>query len=190
MQEPALTRLCIVEVLGAGERVLQRRSQLLAEAADFVDRGRLATSATCTPPEITAEAVSVTDLLGPLMSVIVLPCLGAGPAGRELNRPPIPRVRHARGPARSKDALDDLDVRLNYRTVRALMALVEHPRASRGSRNHGGRVGCTLQRTSYRAIRVGLMRGLVTLAETAVPDGDYSVDEEAFKSNYLSNRRR
>jgi hypothetical protein len=37
-----------------------------------------------------------------------------------------------------------------------------------------------LQRASYRAIRVELMRGLVTLAETAVPNGEYGVNEEAF----------
>jgi AcrR family transcriptional regulator/DNA-binding MarR family transcriptional regulator len=147
-EEPALARLCIVEALGAGERVLDRRSRLLAELADVVDRGRLATSATRHPPEITAEAVvgavfavlhthvlegrkeSATDLLGPLMSVIVLPYLGAGPAGRELNRPPIARAWRARGPARGKDPLDGLNVRLTYRTVRVLMALAEHPGAS------------------------------------------------------------
>ena len=97
-EEPALARLCVIEALGAGERVLERRSRLLAEVADVVDRGRLAASAPRHPPEITAEAVvgaifavlhthllegreqPATDLLGPLMSVIVLPYLGAGPA--------------------------------------------------------------------------------------------------------------
>ena len=147
-EEPALARLCIVEALGAGERVLERRSQVLAELAEVIDRGRLAASATRNPPEITAEAVvgaifavlhthvlegrkeSATDLLGPLMSVIVLPYLGAGPAGRELNRPPVSRARRPRAPARSKDTLDDLTIRLTYRTVRVLMALAEHPGAS------------------------------------------------------------
>jgi len=147
-EEPALARLCVIEALGAGERVLQRRSRLLAEAADVVDRGRLAAGATRNPPAITAEAVvgaifavlhthvlqgrneAATDLLGPLMSVIVLPYLGAGSAGRELNRPPVPRARRTRRPVRSKDALEGLDVRLTYRTVRVLMALAEHPGAS------------------------------------------------------------
>jgi AcrR family transcriptional regulator len=147
-EEPALARLFIVEALGAGERVLDRRSRLLGELADVVDRGRLATSATRHAPEITAEAVigaifavlhkhvlegrkeSATDLLGPLMSVIVLPYLGAGPAGRELNRPPIGQGRRARGPARGNDPLEGLNVRLTYRTVRVLMTLAEHPGAS------------------------------------------------------------
>ena len=48
-EEPALARLWIVEVLGAGEGVLQRRSRLLAEVADVVDRGRLAASARRNP---------------------------------------------------------------------------------------------------------------------------------------------
>ena len=147
-EEPALSRLCFIETLGAGERVLERRSRLLDEAASVVDAGRLATSASRNPPEITAEAVVggifavlhthvlegrkelATDLLGPLMSVIVLPYLGAGSAGRELNRPPAPRARRTRRPARSKDALEGLNIRLTYRTVRALMALAEHPGAS------------------------------------------------------------
>ncbi len=147
-EEPALARLCIVGALGAGERVLERRAQLLAEAADVVDQGRLAASATRHAPEITAEAVvgaifavlhtrilegrkqPATDLLGPLMSVIVLPYLGAGPAGRELNRPPVPRARRTRQAGRDRDPLESLNVRLTYRTVRALMVLAEHPGAS------------------------------------------------------------
>jgi AcrR family transcriptional regulator len=147
-EEPALARLCIVQALGAGEGVLERRSRLLAEVADVVDRGRLAASARRHPPEITAEAVvgaifavlhthvlegreeSATALLGPLMSVIVLPYLGAGPAGRELNRPPAPRTGRVRPPARGTDPLDGLDLRLTYRTARVLTALAEHPGAS------------------------------------------------------------
>jgi AcrR family transcriptional regulator/DNA-binding MarR family transcriptional regulator len=147
-EEPALARLCIVGALGAGERVLERRARLLAEAADVVDRGRLAASATRHAPEITAEAVvgaifavlhtrvlegrkqPATDLLGPLMSVIVLPYLGAGPAGRELNRPPVPRATRTRRAGRDKDPLEGLNMRLTYRTVRVLMVLAEHHGAS------------------------------------------------------------
>jgi AcrR family transcriptional regulator len=148
-EEPALARLCVVEALGAGERVLERRSQVLNELAEVIDRGRLATSATRNPPEITAEGVvgaifavlhtrvleggkeSLTDLLGPLMSMIVLPYLGAKAASRELSRPaPIPRDRRSRGPARSKDPPEGLNTRLTYRTVRVLMAIAEHPGAS------------------------------------------------------------
>jgi AcrR family transcriptional regulator len=37
--EPALARLCLVESLGAGPRVLGRRAELLEELAEVVDRG-------------------------------------------------------------------------------------------------------------------------------------------------------
>src|SRR5262249_22140037 len=36
--EPGLTRLCVVEALGAGERVLERRAQLFEELARAIDR--------------------------------------------------------------------------------------------------------------------------------------------------------
>jgi DNA-binding MarR family transcriptional regulator len=64
------------------------------------------------------------------MSVIVLPYLGAGSAGRELNRPPVPRARRTRRAARDKDPLEDVTVRLTYRTVQALTVLAKHPGAS------------------------------------------------------------
>jgi AcrR family transcriptional regulator len=147
-EEPALARLCIVEALGAGDRVLRRRSEVLAELAEVIDEGRLVASATHNRPGITAEAVvgaiftvlhthlveggkePLTDLVGPLMSVIVLPYLGAGAAGRELNRPPVPRARRAPRLANTKDARGGVNMRLTYRTVRVMMALAERPGAS------------------------------------------------------------
>ena len=147
--EPALAKLCVVEALGAGQRVLERRSRVLDELAEVIDRGRLATNASREPSDLTAEGVlgavfavlharlleggnaSLTDLLGPLMSMIVLPYLGANAASRELSRPaPIPPFRRPREPARSKDPLDGLDIRLTYRTVRVLMAIADYPGAS------------------------------------------------------------
>lgn len=149
-EEPGLAKLCIVEALGAGERVLDRRAKVLDELAEVIDRGRSATNATREPPEVTAEGVvgaifavlhtrvlehdkqRLTDLLGSLMSMIVLPYLGARAAGRELSRPPleIPNETRARTPARHKDPLEGLNMRLTYRTVRVLMVIAEHPGAS------------------------------------------------------------
>jgi AcrR family transcriptional regulator len=149
-EEPGLAKLCIVEALGAGERVLDRRAKVLDELAEVIDRGRSATNATREPPEVTAEGVvgaifavlhtrvlehdkqRLTDLLGSLMSMIVLPYLGARAAGRELSRPPleIPNEARARTPARHKDPLEGLNMRLTYRTVRVLMVIAEHPGAS------------------------------------------------------------
>jgi AcrR family transcriptional regulator/DNA-binding MarR family transcriptional regulator len=150
-EEPGLAKLCIVEALGAGERVLDRRAKVLDELAEVIDRGRAATSATREPPEVTAEGVvgaifavlhtrvleqgkePLTDLLGSLMSMIVLPYLGARAAGRELSRPPldIPRGEgRSRTSMRHKDPLEGLNMRLTYRTVRVLMVIAEHPGAS------------------------------------------------------------
>jgi len=149
-EEPGLAKLCIVEALGAGERVLDRRAKVLDELAEVIDRGRSITNATREPPEVTAEGVvgaifavlhtrvlehdkeRLTDLLGSLMSMIVLPYLGARAAGRELSRPPleIPNETRARTPARHKDPLEGLNMRLTYRTVRVLMVIAEHPGAS------------------------------------------------------------
>ncbi len=149
-EEPGLAKLCIVEALGAGERVLDRRAQVLDELAVVIDRGREATNATREPPEVTAEGVvgaifavlhtrvleqgaePLTELLNSLMSMIVLPYLGARAAGRELSRPSleIPVDPRPQAPARHKDPLEGLNMRLTYRTVRVLMVIAEHPGAS------------------------------------------------------------
>jgi AcrR family transcriptional regulator len=148
-EEPALTRLVVVEALAAGERVLERRAEAFAALAEVIDRGREEPGA-LDPPEVTAEGVvgavfavlharvlesgetPLLRLLGPLMSMIVLPYLGAEAAQRELARPE-PELAHRRGrrrPARRGDPLDGLKMRLTYRTVRVLMVIAEQPGAS------------------------------------------------------------
>jgi AcrR family transcriptional regulator len=149
-EEPGLAELCVVEALAAGENVLERRAQVLDELAQVIDQGRLSTTATREPPQVTAEGIvgvvfavlhtrlleegrqPLTDLLGSLMSIIVLPYLGATAASRELSRPApeIPSGKRSRGPARSRDPLEGLNMRLTYRTVRVLMVIAEHPGAS------------------------------------------------------------
>ena len=148
--EPGLAKLCVVEALAAGDRVLERRAQALDELAAVIDQGRFLTNATREPPEVTAEGIvggafavihtrlleggkePLTNLLGSLMSMIVLPYLGARAASRELSRPAIevPRDKRPRGLTRSKDPLEGLNMRLTYRTVRVLMVIAEQPGAS------------------------------------------------------------
>jgi AcrR family transcriptional regulator len=148
-EEPALARLVIVEALAAGERVLERRAEAFAALAGAVDRAR-AEPAALDPPEVTSEGVvgavfavlhsrvleageaPLLELLGPLMSMIVLPYLGAGAAEAELRRPsPEPvRAPARRRRARRGDPLDGLKMRLTYRTVRVLMVVAEAPGAS------------------------------------------------------------
>jgi hypothetical protein len=74
----------------------------------------------------------LTDLHAPLMSMIVLPYLGAQAARSELSRPPLD-VRRERRPSvvtRATDPLEGLNMRLTYRTVRVLTVISEHPGAS------------------------------------------------------------
>ena len=149
-EEPGLARLCVVEALGAGTRVLESRAKVLDELAEIVDRGRSVGNAAREPPEVTAEGVvgavfavvhtrllesgkePLSTLLAPLMSMIVLPYLGARAASKELARPaPRPR-RAARPPGRSasRDPLEGLEMRLTYRTVRVLVVVGGRPGAS------------------------------------------------------------
>ncbi len=149
-EEPSLARLCVVDALGAGARVQERRARVLEALAEVVDRGRSATSATREPPQVTADGVvgavfavlhkrlleggrePLADLLGQLMSVIVLPYLGARAASGELGRPALEVRRRRSSPRRapSRGPLEGLDVRLTYRTMRALTAIAERPGAS------------------------------------------------------------
>jgi AcrR family transcriptional regulator len=146
--EPGLARLCLVEVLAASDRVRARRTEVLAELARVIDRGRLASSPSHEPSEMMAEGIvgaivtvlhnrllernekPLIELLGPLMSIIVLPYHGPSAAKRELGRPtpPVTRGRVTHVPAH--DPLQGLKMRLTYRTVRVLMVIAEHPGAS------------------------------------------------------------
>ncbi|HWX44999.1 MAG TPA: TetR/AcrR family transcriptional regulator [Solirubrobacteraceae bacterium] len=153
-EEPGLARICIVEALGAGPRVLKRRTQILARLKKVIDQGRSSPGArvaraTEESPDVTAEGVigavfavlhtrvlargrePFGSLLGPLMSMIVLPYLGARAASAELTRKPPPPLKRKRPPRRSvKDPLEGLDMRLTYRTVRVLTFIGENPGAS------------------------------------------------------------
>ncbi len=155
--EPGLARLCIVEALAAGPRVLARRGEILKQLERIVDGGRKApgakgvksSRARSEPADITAEGIvgavfavlhtrllaggrkPLTELVGPLMSMIVLPYLGARIASNELTRPApkLPKPSKAAPPIR-RDPLEGLDMRLTYRTVRVLTVISEHPGAS------------------------------------------------------------
>jgi AcrR family transcriptional regulator len=74
----------------------------------------------------------LTDLLGELMGMIVLPYLGPAAAHREQIRPAPVAIQSApRGPAGvARVPLDDLPIRLTYRTVRVLEGVAERPGAS------------------------------------------------------------
>jgi AcrR family transcriptional regulator len=147
-EEPGPARLCLIEALGGGARILSFRTELMNKIAHALDAGRSEPAALRNPPAITAEAVTggvfailhnklcekrrepVVDLLGPLMSMITLPYLGTRAAGQELDKPSsgLARVNgHASSPESDPARLN---VRLTYRTARALMAIAARPGAS------------------------------------------------------------
>jgi AcrR family transcriptional regulator len=109
--EPALRRLVFVEALGAGPRVLARRTEILVVLQGAFDQGRVGAKAGWGLPVLTAEGVAgaafgvihtrllerrpepLSGLLNELMAMIVLPYRGQAAASRELSRPaPDPMV--------------------------------------------------------------------------------------------------
>jgi AcrR family transcriptional regulator len=152
--EPALARVCVVQALRGGPGVQNRRGEILARLAAVVDEGRKEGNAHArgsTP--LTAEGVvgaafmivharllrrerrPLTDLLGELTGMIVLPYLGGAAARREQTRA-MPAVRRGVTRASTKpapvvaDPLGGVSMRLTYRTVRVLEGVAAHPGAS------------------------------------------------------------
>ncbi len=147
-EEPVIARLLIVESLSAGEKTLRRRNGVLAQLATALDEGRGQSASAAYLPPLTAEGLvggafsliytnivcaddrPLLELANQLMSMIVLPYLGAAAARKELERP-IERQAEERHDARMlADPFKDAGMRLTYRTVRVLMAVAEHPNAS------------------------------------------------------------
>jgi AcrR family transcriptional regulator len=140
--EPELRSICIVEALAAGPRVLEHRARILGTLIAVVDEGRM--QARKDPPPLAAEGVvgavlaivharalrstPLSPLLGELMGTIVLPYLGPSAAERERERPAPKRPTHP--PRRIGDALEGLDMRLTYRTLRVLAVIAQAPGAS------------------------------------------------------------
>ncbi len=137
--QPAMGRLLVVEVLGAGPRALEHRARVLARVTDAVDLGRVEAKPGKEPAPLVAEGVvgavfsvihtrmldertaPLLGLTGPLMGMIVLPYLGAAAAQKEVARPAPKRDTATRRAV--EDPLRDLEMRLTYRTVRVLMAI-------------------------------------------------------------------
>jgi AcrR family transcriptional regulator len=148
-ERPEFAWLCLVAPFGAGDAVLRLRAEAVAELAQAIDNAR-ALSHDRRPPLLTAEGVvggvfavlhrcvieqrkePLISLLGPLMSIIVLPYMGSQAAARELRRsgPRIETKQQPRRPARDVDPVQGLNMRLTYRTMRVLVAIAERPGAS------------------------------------------------------------
>jgi AcrR family transcriptional regulator/DNA-binding MarR family transcriptional regulator len=143
--EPGLGRLVVVDALGAGPVALERRRRVVEILIGAVDRGRREPGVAAGLTRLTAEGVvgavlavlharlsepgsrPMIGLLGPLMGMIVLPYQGRRVAVRETSRR-APRRRPV-APVVA-DPLQDLEMRLTYRTVRVLAAIASAPGAS------------------------------------------------------------
>lgn len=187
-EEPFLGRVLVVHSMSGGEPMLRRRALLFGEIARELDRGApKGPAGRHRPPLVIAEGVvgavlavvqnrllagsspagegeeraGAMDLFGSLVSIIVLPYLGAGVARRELARP-APRAglgllaaQLAGGP-RAYPA----GVRLTYRTTRVLGAIGDYPGAS--NREIADRAGIVDQGQVSKLLGRLQARGLIT----------------------------
>ena len=147
-REPVLARVCVVQAMSGSPGVLARREEVLGRLVAVVDEGRRSSRATrCTA--LTAEGLvgaafgivyarllkgqrqPLTELLGELMGMIVLPYLGPAAARREQDAP-VPRAVTPRSAQRAvwpkravSDPLESVPMRLTYRTSRVLESVAE-----------------------------------------------------------------
>lgn len=150
-EQPQLGRMLIRESLsGSNPRVLERREQIVAEMERAVDGGHRQACTSSTATYLTSEGIvgavlailysrlslrepgRILDLTNELMSMIVLPYLGNAAAQKELSQP-VPAASKASersSAALPFDPFKARGMRLTYRTVRALLAIAEHPHSS------------------------------------------------------------
>lgn len=191
-EQPLFAQLCIVHAAGGGPRVLELRSQTIARLCEVVDRGRAEVSGSRVPGPVVAEGVvgaviavlytrllgerpgseetisadeelRLIELHGELMSLIVLPYLGASTARKELDRPPPPARAAKKPPAplpATRPEPEPQGARLTYRTVRVLRAIAELPAGSnrevaeRAGIVDQGQISKILTRLEYQGLLV------------------------------------
>jgi AcrR family transcriptional regulator/DNA-binding MarR family transcriptional regulator len=151
---PGVARMCVVETLRGGPRVLERRRELVAALVAAVDQGRahakpgdapLPLSAegavggalaviharlhtASSPPAFAAEPQSLAELANPLTAMIVHPYLGSAVARRELERPTSkPAAATAKSAAYP---FQGVSIRFTYRTARVLATIASQPGAN------------------------------------------------------------
>jgi AcrR family transcriptional regulator len=152
-REPALARVCVVQALSSGPRVLERREAILARLAGVLDEGRTESQRGGDCTALTAEGLvgaafgivharllrserkPLLGLVGELMAMIVLPYLGPAAARREqaMPAPQVPAPVQSGLLAQAvpfEDPLQGLQMRWTYRTARVLQGISELPGAS------------------------------------------------------------
>lgn len=148
-EDPGLARLCLTESLKASPPVVELRQSSLQALTIAIEQGRKETKSTLGPPPLTAESTvggvlsvmharllahdprPLSELLNPLMSMIVHPYLGPAAARKELDRhtPTIEKPK-PRPTADSDGPFKDLPIRITFRTATVLGAVAAQPGAS------------------------------------------------------------
>lgn len=179
-EEPELARVCVVQAPAVSPALLARRTEILHTLIAVIEGGRGLGRGGLEPSPLTGEGIigavlsviharllepssaPLRELLGSLMSMIVLPYLGAGAAQRELIRPVPPAPPGEARPRSTPDPLGDLDLRLTYRTLRVLGVIDEQPGIS--NREVADRAGVTdqgqISRLLGRLEGVGLLENI------------------------------
>ncbi len=183
-ENPPVASLVIVQALGAGPRMLERRAEILSALTSVIERGRAESGRRAEAPPLTGEGVvgavvsvvharlvensgaPLLGLLNSLMSVIVAPYLGHAVAARELRRA-NPIAPHA---PRAENPLSGLKMRLTYRTVRVLAVIAEQPGAS--NREVAGGAGVSDQGQISKLLTRLESLGLVENTSPGQPSGE------------------
>jgi AcrR family transcriptional regulator len=157
-EEPGLGSLLVVDALKAGPRVQERRAEVLERLAAALQREGTCAGSERELPPLTGEGVvgavlgvvhtrllgkqpgRMSELLNPLMAMIVLSYMGAAVAQRELRAAPqtapVSGIGTGTGGAPpsssvpARDVLDGLSMRLTYRTLCVLGAIAKNHGAS------------------------------------------------------------
>jgi AcrR family transcriptional regulator len=151
-REPALARVCVVQALSSGQRVLERRERILTRLAGVLDEGRSESQRGGDCTALTAEGLvgaafgivharllrgeheALLGLVGELMGLIVLPYMGPAAARREqaMSAPKAPAPAQSGPLVRSapEDPLQGLQMRWTYRTARVMQGISELSGAS------------------------------------------------------------
>ncbi|MGA9283957.1 MAG: TetR/AcrR family transcriptional regulator [Solirubrobacteraceae bacterium] len=149
-REPVLARVFVVQSLRGSETVLRRRAEVLGGLVSAIDEGRPEAWRGNDVPPLIAEGLvgavhaivyerllnrsdePLTELLAPLMAMIVHPYLGSAASRREQTCPlPVIAQRSTGSDVASsqagRDPLGGVHMRLTYRTALVLRSIAECP---------------------------------------------------------------
>jgi AcrR family transcriptional regulator len=144
--QPEAAALVLSYASGYGPASVEPRASVLQVLRRAVDEGRSQPRAREDLSPLTAEFVvsgalavihsrlqqrpsDLSELVNQLMSIVVLPYIGAAAAGRQLIRA-LPTTTEATSPTSENEPLSRLGMRLTYRTVSTLEAIATSPGAN------------------------------------------------------------